>query len=105
MAGCARHSRTRRVLCVNLGEKVSVPSPSSLIGVCRFTKSNIAAVPRDDVIEHSPDHGAAYMNVYHRFDMLSHPAAPRRRIRWASVARAVACVCAVWRATLARAHA
>ena len=75
MAGCARHSRTRRVLCVNLGEKVSVPSPSSLIGVCRFTKSNIAAVPRDDVIEHRPGHGAVYMNVYQRF---RHAVASRR---------------------------
>ena len=67
MAGCARHDRARRVTCVNLGEKVSAPSPSSMIGVFKFTKSNIVATPRDNVIEHSPDYGAVYLNVYRRF--------------------------------------
>ena len=67
MAGCARHDRDLRVMCVNLGEKVSAPSPSSLIGVFKFTQTNMAAVPRDDVLGHSPDHGAVYLNVYRRF--------------------------------------
>ena len=63
---------------VNLGDKVSAPSPSSTIGVFKFTKSNIVATPRDNVIEHSPDYGAVYLNVYRRFRhaVASHRAAP-----------------------------
>ena len=38
-----------------------------MIGVFKFTKSNIVATPRDNVIEHSPDYGAVYLNVYRRF--------------------------------------
>ena len=67
MAGYARHSCTRRLPCVNLGDKVSAPSLASVIGVFKFTKSNIVATPRDNVIEHSPDYGAVYLNVYRRF--------------------------------------
>ena len=67
MASCARHSCTRRLHCVNLGEKVPAPSPSSMIGVFTFTKSNVTVTPRNDVIEHSPDYGAVYLSVHRRF--------------------------------------
>jgi len=67
MASCARHSCTRRLHCVNLGEKVPAPSASSISGVFTFTKSNITVTPRNDVIEHSPDDGAVYLSVYRRF--------------------------------------
>ena len=76
MAGCVHRARTRRVMCVNLGDKVSVPSLSSMIGTFRFDKTNITAVPRDDVIEFSPDHGAVYLNIYRR---VRHAVASRRR--------------------------
>ena len=60
---------------VNLGDKVSAPSPSSMIGVFKFTKTNNVATPRYDVIEHSPDYGAVYLNVYRR---VRHAVASRR---------------------------
>ena len=47
-----------------------------MIGVFKFTTSNIVATPRDNVIEHSPDYGAVYLNVYRRF---RDAAASRRR--------------------------
>ena len=47
-----------------------------MIGIFKFDKTNIAAVPRDDVIEHSPDHGAVYLNIYRR---VRHAVASRRR--------------------------
>ena len=75
MAGCARNSRACRVMYVNLGGTVMVPSPSSLIGVFKFTNTSIAAVPRDGVLEHNPDHGAVYLNVYRR---VRHAVASRR---------------------------
>ena len=67
IASCARHPFARRLRRVNLGEKVSAPSPSSMIGVFKFAKTNFVITPRDDVIEHSPDYGAVYLNVYRRF--------------------------------------
>ena len=47
-----------------------------MIGTFKFKMTNIAAVPRDDVIEHSPDHGAVYLNIYRR---VRHAVASRRR--------------------------
>ena len=38
-----------------------------MIGVFKFTKTNTVATPRYDVIEHSPDYGAVYLDVYRRF--------------------------------------
>ena len=37
-----------------------------MIGVFKFNNTHGAAVPRDGVLEHSPDYGAVYLNVYRR---------------------------------------
>lgn len=46
-----------------------------MIGVFKFTNTHGAAVPRDGVLERSPDYGAVYLNVYRR---VRHAVASRR---------------------------
>ena len=46
-----------------------------MIGVFKFNNTHGVAVPRDGVLEHNPDHGAVYLNVYRR---VRHAVASRR---------------------------